>query len=152
LLETIMSKYATRVLIVLLGLFPAIPADAFDLTGYWTSGNGSVYLFAHKDSNVIATYATPNPTQQSTGVKAGDVAFVGDVVGHVISGTFHQRLPLQDRDRCPATWYVTTNMILVVNDDVSVMEGPAIVVHQNEQCQTDGRAVSLVNLKRSRKP
>lgn len=147
-----MGKSAAYILPVVLGLFSAFPVAAFDLTGYWTSASGSVYQFAHKDRNVIATYATPNPTQVATGVKPGDIAFVGDIVGRVVSGLFHQRFPLQDRDRCPATWYVTTNLILVVNDDASVMEGPAMVVGQNEQCQIADREVRVLNLKRSAKP
>ena len=44
----------------LFGLLPTIPAAAFDLTGYWASGNGAVYLVTHNDRNVIATCAAPN--------------------------------------------------------------------------------------------
>jgi hypothetical protein len=147
-----MSKYAGYVIASLLGLFLAFPCAAFDLTGFWTSSSGTVYLFAHKDRNVLATYASPNPAQVATGVKAGDIAFVGDIVGQVVSGQFHQRFPLNSRDRCPANWYFTTSQILVVNDDASVMEGPAMIVGQNEQCQIADRAVRLFNLKRSTKP
>ena len=91
-------------------------------------------------------------SQVATGIKPGDIAFVGDVAGQVVSGVFHLRMPQQDRDRCPATWYATTNLTLVVNDDASVMEGPAVLVHQNEQCQIDDRAIRVLNLKRSAKP
>jgi|SRR5882757_1394095 len=147
-----MGKCAASILLVVLGLFPVLPAASFDLTGHWTSGSGTIYQFAHKDRNVIATYATPNPSQVATGIKPGDIAFVGDVAGQVVSGVFHLRMPQQDRDRCPATWYATTNLTLVVNDDASVMEGPAVLVHQNEQCQIDDRAIRVLNLKRSAKP
>jgi len=91
-------------------------------------------------------------SQVATGIKPGNIAFVGDVAEQVVSGVFHLRMPQQDRDRCPATRYVTTNLTLVVNDDASVMEGPAVLVHQNEQCQIDDRAIRVLNLKRSAKP
>jgi hypothetical protein len=147
-----MRNCIASVVSLLVTAFPALPLAAFDLSGYWTSGSGTVYQFVQKDRNVIATYVSPNPNQAAAGTKAGDVAFVGDVLGKVVSGLFHQRTPLKDRERCPATWYVTTNLILVVNDDASVMEGPVVVAHQNEQCQNDDRSVALVNLKRSAKP
>ena len=98
-----MSKYARYIIASLLGLFLAFPCAAFDLTGFWTSSSGTVYLFAHKDRNVLATYALPDPAQVATGVKAGDIAFVGDVVGQVVSGQFHQRFPLDSRDRSRRT-------------------------------------------------
>jgi hypothetical protein len=147
-----MGKCAACILSIVLGFFPVLPVAAFDLTGDWTSGSGSIYHFVQKDRNVIATYASPNAGQAATGVKPGDVAFVGDVLGKVVSGTFHQRAPLQDRERCPATWYLTTDLMLVVNDDASVMEGPIMATHQNQQCQNDDRSVALVHLKRSAKP
>jgi hypothetical protein len=147
-----MSKYTAYALAILLGFFPVYPSSAFDLTGFWTSASGTVYLFAQKDRTVLATYASPNPAQVATGIKPGDIAFVGDVVGQVLSGQLNQRFPLDNRDHCPANWYFTTSQILVVNDDASVMEGPTIVLGQNKQCEGADRAVRLFNLKRSTKP
>jgi hypothetical protein len=50
------------------------------------------------------------------------------------------------------TGYWSSASVLIVNDGASVMEGPVVVIHQNEQFQIDDRRVRVLNLKRSTKP
>jgi hypothetical protein len=110
-----------------------------NLSGMWQTSSGAVYQLWQTGINVLAVYSEPSQGQVESGVRSGDIAFVGTVVGQIAIVQFHHRAPLTLRSICPATWYFVDTMYLTVSADGTQMEGDLIDEHLSDKCRVDDR-------------
>jgi hypothetical protein len=111
------------------------------INGLWQTKSGSVYEFFQTGSNVSAIYSRPSKEQLECGIKSGDIAYVGDLLGAIICGQFHHRAQLGDQKQCPANWYFVTVMYLTISADSVTMEGDLLIHHIADTCQLDDRRI-----------
>ncbi len=123
----------------LLAIFIALwPSSSFaaDLSGRWQTESGAVYNVAHVSSRVSATYELPNDDQIDTGIKAGDIAFVGEVIDNFIVATFYQRFSIAKIPSCAANPLSVSTIYIEVREK-NKMEGDLLRRHVNDDCQVD---------------
>jgi hypothetical protein len=111
---------------------------ANDVSGFWRTKQ-AIYQFFQRGPNILAVYFKPSQEQTNSGIKAGDIAYVGDIVGQIASGRFHHRFSLADQANCPANWYETTQLYLTVSKDWTTMEGDLLLDHISDTCAIDNR-------------
>jgi|SRR5579872_1431382 len=124
-----------------------------DLSGFWQTGSGAVYQVFQKGPYVLAIYLKPSQGQLDSGIKSGDIAYEGNLLGGFASGQFHHRFPLVDRSRCPANWYRITAFTLTIKDSGDTMEGDLLDEHQaDDNCEMDDQRIDHLVFKRIPKP
>src|SRR4051812_38801484 len=79
---------------------PALPQSQ-SLEGLWRSQYETVYRLISRDREIIGVFEKPNAAQANAGIKPGDLAFKGDFITNVLTGTYFQRAPLEVQDICP---------------------------------------------------
>jgi hypothetical protein len=109
------------------------------ISGFWITGSGAVYEFFQKGQNILAVYRQPSEDQIGSGVKDGDIAYVGTIVRRIATGGFHHRAHLAQRAECPASWYWVDPLYLTVSEDRTSMEGDLLVPHTNDKGAIDDR-------------
>jgi hypothetical protein len=109
------------------------------IAGFWITGSGAIYEFYQKRQDVLAVYRKPSEDQKETGVKDGDIAYVGTLVGRIATGGFHHRAHFAQRVEAPASWYYVDPLYLSISEDWTSMEGDLLVPHTNDQGIIDDR-------------
>jgi hypothetical protein len=110
-----------------------------DIRGRWQTGSGALYEFFQTGGDVSATYSEPSQDQVASGIKPGDIAYVGQLTGPIIVGQFHHRAHLDDQKRCPANTYFVDTLYLTLSQDAMTMEGDLLVEHISDACKIDDR-------------
>jgi hypothetical protein len=123
-----------------------------DLSGYWQTGSGAIYQFFQKGPYVLAIYLKPSQGQLDSGIKSGDLAYEGNLIGTFVTGQFHHRFPLTTRAKCPANWYSVTTLTLTTEDGEDTMGGDLLNEHQTDSCEMDDRRFDHLVFKRTPKP
>ncbi|WP_158792242.1 hypothetical protein [Granulicella sp. L60] len=121
-----------------------------NLSGMWQTGSGAVYEIWQKGINVLALYSEPSQGQVESGVRSGDIAFVGTVIGQIATVQFHHRAPLTQRTTCPATWYFVDTLYLTISSDGNQMDGDLIDEHVSDECRVDDRRLDHLTFVRTR--
>jgi hypothetical protein len=123
-----------------------------DLSGFWQTGSGAIYQLFQKGPDVLAIYLKPSQGQIDSGIKSGDLAYEGNLLGGFASGLFHHRFPLATRVTCPVNWYSVTAFTLTIEDGGDTMEGDLLNDHQADNCEMDDRRIDHLVFKRIPKP
>jgi hypothetical protein len=145
------KRVAVTLSLVILGLSSGIlraEETQANISGKWETGSGAVYLFSQINENISAVYDAPNQEQLATGIKQGDVAFSGTVVGNIVSGIFYQRLSTEKVPACSASFYEPTHLYLTVSDDATTIEGDLLRTHVDDSCRADKRFFQHLTFKR----
>ncbi|MGX9431166.1 MULTISPECIES: hypothetical protein [Bradyrhizobium] len=119
-----------------------------DLSGKWESDSGAIYSFSQIDQNISAVYDLPDDEQLASGIKPGDIAFSGTVIGNILSGVFYQRFSSDETPACAANFYHPTHLYLTVSDDGAEMEGELLRTHVDDSCKAYRRFFQHLIIKR----
>ena len=110
------------------------------LSGYWRTGSGAEYKITYESDYVIFIYWNPSPAQQAAGFVRGDLAYKGTLIGNVLVGTFFQRFPLTEKERCIGTWETPTVLYLQLSEDHQELSGTLLASHlPSDSCIIDDR-------------
>jgi hypothetical protein len=120
---------------------------AQNVSGYWKSKT-AVYQVFQKGEDVLALYDKPDQEQRDSGIKPGDVAFTGTIVGSIFSGDFYHKFPLDMQRKCPANWYTATPLYLTLSADGNTMEGDIMSSYEEDNCTITDRRFDHFKLER----
>jgi hypothetical protein len=140
---------ASLILATTLGLGPSIQlcsAGTVDMNGVWASQTGAVYSITQRNLDVSAIYSTPNPDQSATGVRNGDVAFLGRLSDNHLHVTFYQRISYLPA--CPPRWFLSLIDFRMVSGG-NALEGDLPLIHINDHCAVDESGLQHLILRRS---
>jgi len=84
-------------LVIICGIqFAAESALAAGVDGMLKSKNGAIYKIVQDREQVVGTYDSPNDDMKAVGIKSGDIAFSGDLIGKILYAQFHIRFGSSD--------------------------------------------------------
>jgi hypothetical protein len=118
------------------------------LEGKWRSETDAVYMIAQRGSDVLALYEQPNKTQADAGIKSGDVAFTGSLMGNVLVATFYQRINIVEVPACSANWLRASTIYFELAPDSGTLTGDLLVDHVDDSCKIDKYSLQHLTLRR----